>query len=115
MNNRRRLTGVVVSDKMQKTVVVSVTRTYRHNLYGKVISSSKRYQAHDELGATIGDTVLIVESQPISRNKHFVVQEILERSISSELEPVDAGVQIEEPEETQEPEEASEPETEGAA
>ncbi|NIP24591.1 MAG: 30S ribosomal protein S17, partial [Phycisphaerae bacterium] len=96
MNNRRRLTGVVVSDKMQKTVVVAVTRSYRHRLYGKVIESHKRLQAHDELGAKVGDEVLIVESRPISRNKRFVVQEILERSESSELGPVDAGIDIEE-------------------
>lgn len=131
MNNRRRLTGVVVSDKMQKTVVVAVTRTYRHRLYGKVISSHKRLQAHDELGAKVGDEVLLVESRPISRNKRFVVQEILERSISSELGPVDAGVELEEPEQPEveagveeeqpeadeepEAEEDLEPESEGAA
>ncbi len=48
MNNRRRLTGVVVSNKMQKTVVVEVTRTYRHRLYKKVVSSHNRHMAHDE-------------------------------------------------------------------
>ncbi len=78
MNNRRRLTGVVVSDKMQKTVVVEVTRTYRHRLYGKVVSDSNRFMAHDEMGCKIGDQVRIVESRPISRRKRWVVEEILQ-------------------------------------
>lgn len=134
MNNRRRLTGVVVSDKMQKTVVVAVSRSYRHHLYGKVISSHSRLQAHDELGAKVGDEVMIVESRPISRNKRFVVQEILERSVSSDLEPVDAGIDLEaeleietdseeaedeveedELDDEQDTDEDEEPESEGAA
>ncbi|MBC8505657.1 MAG: 30S ribosomal protein S17 [Chloroflexi bacterium] len=78
MNNRRRLIGVVVSDKMQKTVVVEVTRTYRHRLYGKVVSDSNRFMAHDEKGCKIGDQVRIVESRPISRRKRWVVEEILQ-------------------------------------
>jgi small subunit ribosomal protein S17 len=77
MNNRRRLTGVVVSDKMQKTVVVEVSRTYRHRLYGKVVSDSNRFMAHDEMGSKIGDQVCIVESRPISKRKRWVVEEIL--------------------------------------
>jgi len=79
MNNRRRMTGYVTSDKMMKTVVVEVVRTYRHPLYGKVVHESKRVKAHDELGAKIGDQVEIVESQPISRDKHWVVETILKR------------------------------------
>jgi small subunit ribosomal protein S17 len=77
MNNRRRMTGVVTSDKMEKTVVVEVTRTYRHRLYKKVVHSRKRFMAHDELGSKIGDQVQIVESQPISRHKRWVVEAIL--------------------------------------
>jgi small subunit ribosomal protein S17 len=83
MNNRRRMTGVVTSDKMDKTVVVEVTRTYRHRLYKKVIHNRKRYMAHDELGCQIGDSVRIVESQPISRHKRWVVEEILRRDITA--------------------------------
>lgn len=78
MNNRRRLTGVVVSDKMQKTVVVEVTRTYRHRLYGKIVSDRSRFMAHDELGCQIGDEVSIVESRPISRHKRWVVEKRLQ-------------------------------------
>ncbi len=84
MNTRRRLTGTVVSDKMQKTVVVEVTRTYRHRLYHKTITSKQRYMAHDELEARVGDQVRIVESHPISRNKKWVVEEIVERAIGAE-------------------------------
>lgn len=81
MNKRRRMTGVVTSDKMQKTVIVEMTRTYRHRLYKKVVHSHRRVMAHDELGCQLGDHVRIVESQPISRRKRWVVQEIIRRNI----------------------------------
>ena len=83
MKKRRRMTGVVTSDKMDKTVIVEVTRTYRHRLYKKVVHSRKRVMAHDELECQIGDHVRIVESRPISRNKKWVVQEILRREIGA--------------------------------
>jgi len=92
MNTRRRLTGVVTSNKMQKTVVIEISRTYQHRLYKKVVSSSRRVMAHDELGCQIGDRVRIVESKPISRKKRWVVQEILKRDISAgepELDDLD--------------------------
>ena len=79
MNNRRRMTGFVTSDKMMKTVVVEVTRTYQHPLYKKVVHSSRRFKAHNELGAKVGDQVVIVESAPISREKRWVVETIIER------------------------------------
>ena len=81
MNNRRRIVGVVTSNKMDKTVVVEISRTYRHDLYKKVVHSKKRVMAHDELGCEIGDRVQIVESQPISRHKRWVVEEILRREV----------------------------------
>ena len=83
MNNRRRMTGVVTSDKMDKTVVVEITRTYRHRLYKKVVHSRHRLMAHDELGCQIGDHVRIVESRPISRHKAWVVESILRRDIAA--------------------------------
>lgn len=77
-NNRRRLVGRVMSDKMDKTVIVAVDRTMRHPLYQKVMRTTKKYMAHDEENqAAVGDTVRIVESRPISRNKRWVVQEIV--------------------------------------
>jgi small subunit ribosomal protein S17 len=85
MNNRRRLIGVVVSNKMQKTVVVEVTRTSRHRLYNKVISVTNRFMAHDELDCQIGDEVRIVESRPISKRKRWVVEKIL-KGIKAALE-----------------------------
>ena len=83
MNNRRRLTGVVTSTKMEKTVVVEISRTYRHRLYKKVVHSRKHVMAHDELGCQLGDHVRIVESQPISRHKRWVVEAILRHDIAA--------------------------------
>ncbi len=77
MNNRRRLVGTVVSNKMAKTAVVEVERVYRHPLYRKVVRTAKTFKAHDELGVNPGDKVRIVESKPISRTKRWVVEEIL--------------------------------------
>jgi small subunit ribosomal protein S17 len=73
------MTGFVTSDKMTKTVVVEVTRTYKHPLYKKVVHASKRFKAHDELGAKVGDEVVIVESRPLSREKRWVVETIVRR------------------------------------
>ena len=89
MNKRRRMTGVVTSNKMTKTVVVEISRTYRHPLYKKVVQSSKRVKAHDELDCQIGDQVKLVASKPISREKHWVVESIIKREIRTE----DAGVE----------------------
>ncbi len=88
MNNRRRLTGVVTSNKMTKTVVVEIGRTFRHPLYRKVVHLSKRVMAHDELGCQIGDHVQIVESRPLSREKRWVVETIVKR----EIRTADTGV-----------------------
>ena len=75
---RKELVGNVISDKMNKTVVVSVQRTKKHPLYGKYIRVNKKYKAHDEENkAVVGDTVRIVESRPISKEKRWVMAEIL--------------------------------------
>jgi small subunit ribosomal protein S17 len=79
MNERRRMNGVVTSNRMTKTVVVVVSRTYRHPLYRKVVHASNKVKAHDELGCHIGDEVTIVESAPISREKRWVVETIIKR------------------------------------
>ena len=87
MNKRRRLTGVVTSNKMDKSVMVVITRTYRHPLYKKVVHSKRKVMAHDELGCEVGDQVKIVESRPISKRKQWVVEEILHREmITDEVE-----------------------------
>lgn len=78
---RKRLTGVVTSDKMDKTVVVAVTTTKRHPLYGKVLKLVKKFKAHDETNdAKVGDTVQIIESRPVSRHKRWSVVAITERA-----------------------------------
>jgi small subunit ribosomal protein S17 len=79
---RKTLVGTVTSDKMDKTVVVTVDRTARHPLYGKVVKSSKKYKAHNEGNeAKQGDLVRICECRPISKDKTYFVQEILERAV----------------------------------
>src|SRR6476620_5338428 len=88
MNNRRRMTGVVTSNKMTKTVVVEIIRSYRHPLYRKVVHTSKRVKAHDEIGCQIGDRVQIVESRPLSRDKRWVVESIVKK----EIRTADTGV-----------------------
>jgi small subunit ribosomal protein S17 len=73
---RRLLTGLVVSDKMDKTVTVEVTRTVKHKVYRKYITRRKTYKAHDEDNAcAAGDTVVIQESRPLSRHKRWIVIE----------------------------------------
>ncbi len=73
---RKKLTGKVVSDKMDKTVVVNVQRYIAHKKYGKYFKIDKRYKAHDENNEyKVGDTVIIEESRPMSKDKNFVVLE----------------------------------------
>lgn len=79
MNKRRRMVGVVLSNKMTKTVVVQVGRTFRHPLYRKVVHTSHKVKAHDELGCLVGDEVQIVESAPLSKEKAWVVEQIIKR------------------------------------
>jgi small subunit ribosomal protein S17 len=79
--NKRQLVGRVVSDKMQKTVTVLVERRVTHPLYGKVITRSSRYHAHDEArSCKEGDLVLIEECRPIARTKSWRVIELVEKA-----------------------------------
>jgi small subunit ribosomal protein S17 len=81
LEGRKILVGRVLSNRMDKTVVVQIERQQRHRLYGKVITMRKKFKAHDaENACQIGDLVRIVESRPLSREKHWVVTEILERA-----------------------------------
>jgi small subunit ribosomal protein S17 len=81
LQKRRSAVGTVVSDKMQKTIVVRVDRPVRHTLYRKYVEKSRRYKAHDEKNhAKVGDRVRIVESRPLSREKRWVLQTVLRRS-----------------------------------
>jgi small subunit ribosomal protein S17 len=84
-NERARLVGKVVSNKMQKTVVIEINRTQQHPLYGKVIRTRKTLKAHDELKCSLGDVVQIVESKPVSREKRWVVEKIVIKNTGVEL------------------------------
>ena len=79
--HRREMIGEVISDKMQKTVVVTVKRLTRHAKYGKVIRRITRLKAHDENNdCHIGDQVRLVETRPLSKDKHFRVVEIVKKA-----------------------------------
>ena len=83
---RRTKTGRVVSDKMDKTVVVSVERLRRHPMYKRVVRLSSKFKAHDEENsARVGDTVRIEESRPLSREKRWTIVEIVARGSHEEL------------------------------
>ena len=80
-NARKVRTGLVVSDKMQKTVVVAIERRVPHPVYGKMVTRTKRLKAHDEENAAkTGDTVRIMETRPLSKDKRWRVVEIVERA-----------------------------------
>jgi small subunit ribosomal protein S17 len=79
--NRKTKVGRVVSDKMDKTIIVSVERLTRHPLYKRVIRASSKFAAHDELNAArVGDTVRIEESRPLSRTKRWRLVEVISRA-----------------------------------
>lgn len=80
-NERKTRIGKVVSDKMDKTVVVAVERLVRHQLYNKAVKNTVKFKAHDEENACrLGDTVEIMETRPLSKDKRWRVVEILERA-----------------------------------
>ena len=91
MNERRRLNGVVKSNKMDKTIIVDVYRTFAHPLYHKVVTTKKSYKAHDPIGCNVSDKVTIVSSRPISRTVRWVVEKVLVEEIRQEdVESVEA-------------------------
>lgn len=93
LENRKVLVGRVVSDKMDKTVVVMVVRRHRHPLYRRIVTKTKHYKAHNEGNAChIGDLVRISESRPISKEKHWRVVEVLEQGHVAELQPQEIAV-----------------------
>jgi small subunit ribosomal protein S17 len=81
MSDKAQLTGTVVSDKMEKTVVVAVERQVRHALYGKSQRKTSTFMAHNENNeAKVGDTVVIAESRPLSRRKRWVVARVVAKA-----------------------------------
>ncbi|MBN8683615.1 MAG: 30S ribosomal protein S17 [Chitinophagales bacterium] len=80
-NLRKQKTGVVVSNKMDKTISVKVERRLMHPIYGKFVKTSKKFFAHDEANScNIGDLVRIMETRPLSKNKRWRLVEIIERA-----------------------------------
>ena len=80
-SNRKSRVGVVTSDKMDKTIVVTIRSRYKHPLYGKIIGHTKKFKAHDEENACgIGDTVRIMETRPLSRDKRWRLVEIIQKA-----------------------------------
>ena len=87
---RRTKVGVVVSDKMDKTIVVAVERISRHRLYGRTIRRTKKYHAHDEENSCkIGDRVIIAESRPLSKTKRWRLREIVRHDPTATLPKID--------------------------
>lgn len=79
-NRRKTRTGLVVSDKMDKTVVVAIEEFVRHSLYGKAVKRTKKFKAHDEANeCNIGDKVRIMETRPLSKDKRWRVVQIVEK------------------------------------
>ena len=90
--NRRTLVGRVVSDKMSKTVVVLVETRKPHRLYRRIITRTTRYKAHDETSTcSLGDLVRIIESRPLSKDKHWQVDTILVKGHVAEVQPAEIG------------------------
>lgn len=79
--NRKTRVGLVTSDKMDKTIVVTIRNRYKHPLYGKIVSHTKKFKAHDEENACgIGDTVRIMETRPLSKDKRWRLVEIIQKA-----------------------------------
>lgn len=90
-NNRKRLVGRVVSDKMDKTVTVAIDGRSMHPLYKKVVSKTKKVKAHDEKNEVpLGAIVQIVESRPLSKSKRWVVEKVLESTTEAEQAVIEA-------------------------
>ncbi|QQS19623.1 30S ribosomal protein S17 [Candidatus Saccharibacteria bacterium] len=86
------ITGVVSSNKTDKTIVITVREKKTHPLYRKQYTTSKKFMAHDENNeAQVGDTVVVVETRPISRRKHFTLQSIVEKA---EVKHIETAVQV---------------------
>ncbi len=96
MGTQRVIQGTVVSDKMQKTVVVSVERKKKHRLYHKVVTVTERFKAHDnDDSCKLGDVVRIEESRPMSKDKRWRVIEILTRGDVADVAPSTIGRELE--------------------
>jgi small subunit ribosomal protein S17 len=92
-NNRKRLIGRVVSDKMDKTVTVAIERRTAHPLYGKIVSRTKKVKAHDESNSVpLGAIVQLVESKPLSKTKRWVVEKVLQSTTEAQQDVLKSGI-----------------------
>ncbi|MBZ0293456.1 MAG: 30S ribosomal protein S17 [Anaerolineae bacterium] len=99
-NKRKRLVGRVVSDKMDKTVVVAIDINKQHRIYKKVVRTTKKIYAHDESNEIqVGSIVRLVESKPISKSKRWVVEAVIQDNSGRILEPIAGEVTLDETEE----------------
>ncbi len=95
-NNRKEKTGVVVSDKMDKTIIVKVQRVLRHPMYNKLIRTATKFVAHDEKeSAGMGDVVRITETRPMSKTKRWRLVEVVKKSGEAAEEPTGPDVKQE--------------------
>ncbi|TAM40825.1 30S ribosomal protein S17 [bacterium] len=86
MGKQKEFTGIVTSDKMQKTVVVKTMHLTKHAKYSKTVRRYNKFKAHDEKGiAKLGDTVSIVETRPLSKDKRFMVQQVIKKAVSTHV------------------------------
>ncbi|MFH0826925.1 MAG: 30S ribosomal protein S17 [Candidatus Omnitrophota bacterium] len=86
MGKRKEFTGTVISDKMQKTIIVRIATLRKHKKYGKRIRKFNKYKVHDELGAAhMGDRVRIVETRPLSKDKRFRLVQIVKKAQTTHL------------------------------
>lgn len=86
MGKQKEFTGVVVSDKMEKTVVVKTMHLTRHAKYSKAVKLHKKFKAHDEKGiAKVGDTVSIMETRPLSKDKRFIVKQVIKKAEKAQV------------------------------
>ena len=107
--------GTVVSDKMQKTIVVAVETTTRHRLYKKTLKRTKRYKVHDEKNQChLGDRVRIIETRPLSKEKRWRLAQILVRGDVADIQPQAIGAELLEPEPAANEEQAGEETAEDA-
>ena len=93
MGKRKEFTGTVISDKMQKTRVVKVTRMSKHPKYGRVLKTANSFKAHDESNATkTGDIVRIVETRPLSKDKRFRIASVVRKAHVVQVEPGEVAI-----------------------
>jgi small subunit ribosomal protein S17 len=95
LGNKNEKVGQVVSTKMQKTIVVEVSRRVPHPLYKRIITKRKKFYAHDEKNdAKLGDTVRIIECRPLSKLKHWRLGDVIRRAAQVDVQPADLDIKV---------------------